>query len=212
MKKVLIGLAVVAVLGVGVALYAIGVYTSVRNGGNTRENALSAKWNSIQADYGQWRLGVTDSLGIAREKRDAMDQILTHAIEGRYNKAGAPQVDSGKLFSAISEAYPDLSGTGIYDKVMAYVKEGREKFSQNQQALQKQIEEYNTWRTTGSFLHPLIAGWMFPSNNLKARVGNDTLYGESALEKMSKVIVGGDTTQIFETGTDQGVVTPEKKK
>ena len=211
MKKALIGLAVFAGIVVVAALYCISVYTSVRNAGNTKEAALSAKYSSIQADYGQWRLGVTDSLGIAREKRGAMDQILTHAIEGRYNKPGSPQVDNGKLFSAISEAYPDLTGLNIYDKILDYVKQGREKFSANQAALQALVQDYNTWRTTGSFLHPMIAGWLFPSGNLKARVGDRTYTGEEALEKMSRVIVGGDTTQIFDSGNDTGIVNPEKK-
>ena len=210
MKKALliggIGFGVVALLTVIFGFWAIATYTNVRNEGNKLELALTAKYSSIQADYGQWRLGVTDQLGIAREKSAAMDEILRNAIEGRYNKAGSPDVDSGKLFSAISEAYPDLTGLNIYDKIMEFVKQGREKFGQNQAEMQQLIQGYNTWRTTGSFLHPTFASWLFPSDNLKARVGDKVYTGEEALEKMSRVIVGGDTTQIFDSGEDKPVV------
>lgn len=210
MKKLIIlgGIAVAVLI---LVISAISTYTSVRNGGNAREAALSAKYSSMQASYGQFRLGVTDQLGIAREKRDAMDKILTGAIEGRYNKPGSPDVDGGKIFSMIKEAYPELNGLDIYDKLMVYIAQGREKFTQEQSQMQSMIQDYNTWRTTGSFLHPTFAGWLFPSKNLKARVGDKVYTGEEALEKMSRVIVNSETTEIFDTGNDKPTVTPEKK-
>ena len=209
MKKWIILGSIVAVLGF-LALSAISTYTSVRNEGNTRELALTAKYSSNQAEYGQWRLGVVDQLGIAREKAEAIESILDAAVSGRYNKEGSPDVDSGKLFSAIAEAYPDLSGTDIYDRVLEFVKQGRVRFGQAQAELQEMIQGYDTWRTTGSFLHPTFAGWLFPSDNLKARVGDKVYKGEEALEKMARVIVGSDTTEIFDSGTDKPIVTPKK--
>lgn len=201
----------IVVLVVGFLLYASSVYTSVRNGGNEREIALTSKYSSIQAAYGQWRLGVTDSLNISREKRDAMDKILQNAIAGRYNKGGA-QPDKGTLLSVIKEAYPDLNGLNVYDQLMGYVKQGRDRFGRDQEAMQKQIADYNTWRKTGSLLHPWFASFLFPGDNLVARVGDKKYTGAEALEKMSTVLVGADTTKIFDTGVDEGVVTPEKKK
>ncbi len=209
MKKYLIGGGIALALLIAI-VSAINTYTTVRNEGRSRETALTHKYNSMQASYGQWRLGVIDQLGIAREKSEAMDKILTNAIEGRYNKKGAPDVDSGKLFSAIKEAYPDLSGLDIYDRILVYVQQGRERFTQEQGQMQTMIQEYNTWRSTGSFLHPTFAGWLFPSDMLKAQIGNTTYTGEEALEKMARPIVGSDTTQIFDTGTDVPVV-PGKK-
>lgn len=210
--KTVVILAILAGL-IGLGVYAAGVYTSVRNEGRTQEIQLSATYKKVQIKYGQWRLGVTDQLGIAREKRDALDTILTHAIEGRYNKPNSPQVDNGKFFSAITEAYPDLTGQlDVFDKILEYVKQGREIFAQDQIELQEGVKKFNTWRNTGGLFHPMFAGWLFPDNNLEARNGNQPpVYGQAALELMSRPIVGAETGKIFEDGEDKPIDTKERK-
>lgn len=212
MSKTLIVFGVIAALLIGGAMWAIGTYTSIRNEGRRQELTLTAKYKAMQASYGQDRLAFTDQLGIAREKRDAMDQILQNAISGRYNKPGSPQVDNGKFFSAIREAYPDLSGLNIYDKILDFVGKMRNKFAQDQAQIQEMIAKYNTWRTTGSFLHPLFVGWIgFPSDSLEYRAGDKIYRGQEALDKMGKPIVGSDTNQIFDEGEDKPVHTGDKK-
>lgn len=89
---------------------------------------------------------------------------------------------------------------------------GRNDFAQQQASLQKSVEKYNLWRSTGSFLHPIFAGWMFPSDNLVARVGDKSYRGQEALDKMSKVIVGSETTEIFDSGEDKPLDLKEDKK
>jgi hypothetical protein len=210
-KLIVIGVILAGLVGIG--LWAAGVYTSVRNEGRTQEIHLTAVYKKVEIKYGQWRLGVTDQLGIAREKRDAMDKILVDAVSGRYNKAGSPQVDNGKFFSAITEAYPDLKGQlDVYDKIVAYVAEGRKIFAQDQIELQEAIAAFNTWKNTGSLLHPMFAGWLFPDDNLEAYNGNKPpLKGQAALEAMSRPIVGSDTGQIFDEGQDKPIDTKEQK-
>ena len=202
MKKLAI-FGVLAAFVLGFAFYAISTYTSIRNEGRRQELALTAEYKAVQVNYGQFRTSFYDQIGIAREKRDAMDKILVDAISGRYDKPGSPQIDSGKLFSAVQEAYPDLKGLDIYDKILTFVQQGREKFAQDQNHLQSMIQSYNEWRTTGSFLHPMFAGWLFPSNSLEARIGDKVYRGQEALDKMSSVIVGADTGAIFDSGVDK---------
>lgn len=212
MNKTLIVLGVILALVLGIGLYAVSVYTSVRNDGRHEELQLTAKYKATMASYGQDRLAFTDSLGIAREKRDAMDKILVDAISGRYNKPGAAQVDNGKLFSAVREAYPDLSGLNIYDKIVDFIGKMRNKFAQDQAEIAKMVAHYNEWRTTGSFLHPWFVTMVgFPSDSLEVNVGGKIYRGQSALDMMSRPIVGNDTNQIFDTGVDQPNFTPEKK-
>lgn len=212
MKKLLIIGGIVGAIAL-FAMYAIGTYTKVRNDGRQREIALSAQWNSMQADYGQFRTGFYDQISIAREKRDAMNKILNEAVAGRYDKgqAGSGAIDGKALINAVREAYPDLGGLDIYDKILAYIVKGRNDFATKQSALQAKVAEYNTWKDTGSFLHPVFAGWLFPSDRLVARVGDKTYKGQEALDKMSKVIVGSDTTEIFDSGEDKPLDTKEKK-
>ncbi len=210
MKKfIIIGVIAALVLGIfGV----INTYTNIRNEGTRTELSITAKYKAMQASYGQDRLAFTDQIGIAREKRDAMDKILTDAVSGRYNRPGSPQVDNGKLFSAITEAYPDLSGLNIYDKIADFVTKMRGKFAQDQGQIAEMIKDYNTWRQTGSFLHPTLVGWAgFPSDALEMQANGNVYKGKDALDRMSRPIIGSDTGQIFDTGVDQPAITPEKK-
>lgn len=209
-KLVVIGVILAVVLGsVG---WAISTYTNIRNEGRQQELSLTAKYRAMQASYGQDRLAFTDQIGIAREKRDAMDKILTDAVSGRYNKPGSPEIDSGKLFSAVVEAYPDLSGLNIYDKILDFITRMRSKFAQDQAQIQEMIRDYNEWRTTGSFLHPTFVDWAgFPSESLELRIGDNVYRGQEALDRMSRPIVGNDTNVIFEDGEDKPVHTPENK-
>lgn len=202
--SVIIGglIALVFVMGiVGV----ISTYTNTRNDGRKQELALTQQWKGTQVRYGQFRTSIYDQLSIAREKRDALDKIIVDAVTGRYDKEGAAgAVDQGKLFSAISEAYPDLKGVDIYDKIIVQIQAGRQAFAKDQEQLQDMIRSYNSWRTTGSFLHPTIVEWCgFPSNTLEAQVGGKVYHGQEALDKMSAVIVGSDTSQIFDSGVDK---------
>lgn len=197
------GLVALAVLIGLVSL--IGTYTSVRNEGRTQELALTRQFKDTQVRYGQFRTSVYDQLSIANAKRDAMDKILVDAVTGRYDKkGGSGAVDHQAVFSAIVEAYPDLKGLDIYDKIIVQIQAGREAFAKDQEQLQDMIRSYNQWRTTGSLLHPTFVDWAgFPSNSLEARIGQKVYRGTEALDKMSQVIVGSDTHEIFDSGTDK---------
>ena len=204
-KVIIAGLIALALIVATVSV--LGTYTSVRNEGRSQELALSAHWKSTQARYGQFRIGMQDKLNIAREKREAISKILADAVSGRYDKANQPGVVNGQaVFSAIVEAYPDLKGLDIFDQLIKDIQAGREAFAKDQEQMQDMVRSYNDWRTTGSLLHPTFVGWAgFPSDLLEARVGDKVYRGREALDKMSQVIVGKDTQEIFDTGTDKPV-------
>ncbi len=201
---VIVGGLIVLALLVGV-FTVIGTYTGIRNDGRTQELALTKQFKDTQVGYGQFRTSIHDQLSIAREKRDAMDKILVDAITGRYDKKnGNNEVDKQAVFSAIVEAYPNLSGLDIYDRIIVQIQAGREAFAKDQEQMQDMIRSYNQWRTTGSFVHPTFVDWAgFPSDSLEARIGDKVYRGQEALDKMSQIIVGSDTSQIFDSGTDK---------
>jgi hypothetical protein len=204
-KFVIGGIAVILVLILGIG--AINTYTDVRNTGRSQELSMNAQWKNMQTRYGQFRIGMTDKLNIAREKREAISKILTDAVTGRYDKPGAAgTVDGGKVFSVIVEAYPDLKGLNIFDELIRDIQAGREAFAKDQEQMADQVRSYNDWRTTGSFLHPTFVRWAgFPSDVLEARIGEKVYRGQEALDKMSLVFVGADTQKIFDTGVDAPV-------
>ena len=186
----------------------IGTYTTIRNEGRSQELAMTAHWKNTQSRYGQFRMTMADKLSIAREKRDAINKILVDAVSGRYDKAGqAGTVDQAAVVSVIVEKYPDLKGLDIFDQLLTDIQAGREAFAKDQEQMADMVRSYNSWRTTGSFLHPTFVDWAgFPSDILEANVGGKTYKGQDALDKMSTVIVGQDTGAIFDTGVDQPVV------
>lgn len=202
--RVIIGGLIALVLLIGTVM-AIGTYTGVRNEGRRQELGLTRQFKDTQVQYGQFRTSIYDQLSIAREKRDALDKILVDAVTGRYDRKGVDgQVDRTAVFSAIKEAYPDLGGLDIYDKIIVQIQAGREAFAKNQTQLQDMIRSYDQWRTTGSLLHPwLVEQLGFPSQLLEARIGGNVYRGAEAYDKMSRVIVGSDTQEIFDSGTDK---------
>lgn len=195
----LIALAVIVFI-----LSGIGSYVGVRNTGAELELSLTRQFKTVQINYGQYRLKIHDELNIAREKRDAIDVILANAVSGRYQKKDdETQIDRQAVFSAIKEAYPDLSGLNIYDKIIDDIQAGRERFAKEQVQLADQVRGFNTWRNTGGLFHPFFVSWLgYPSPLLEVQVGSNKLTGAAALDKMSIVIVGGDTAQVFDTGID----------
>ncbi len=208
-KGIIGGLA--AIMAVIVLISGISEYVGTRNTGRELEIGLTKQFKTVQINYGQFRMQIHDELGIAREKRDAIDKIIVDAVAGRYNADGKENdvtagVDRGKLFSAIKEAYPDLEGLKIYDKILDHIQAGRKRFAAEQVQLADQVARYNTWRTTGWLLHPwMVEKLGFPSGNLEVQIGDKHLTGSQALEKMNVVIVGGDTQQVFDTGIDTPV-------
>ncbi len=186
----------------------ICIYTSLRNEGRSQEISMSRQFNEMQARYGQSRLSVTEQLGIAREKTKAMDDIIAKATTGRYDTKGKEGVvDKQAVVSAIAEAYPDVNKPlEIYDKILVTIQASRQRFAADQRKMQDMIRSYQTWRTTGAWYEPAVISYLgFPSNHLVAQVGDNKLFGEAALDKMSIVIVGTDTHKVFESGVDTGV-------
>jgi hypothetical protein len=184
----------------------VGSYLVVRNDGRRQELDLTNQYKQMMARYGQFRASAGDQLGIAREKRDALDKIFTDVIEKRspqfVNKDGS--VNTPAVVSAVREAYPDLSGLNIFDRLLVVIEAGRKRFAEDQAKLADQVRSFNDWRTTGSLFHPWFVSKVgFPSSVLEVRIGNDLLTGEPALNKMSEVIMTRDSQEIFDTGTDK---------
>lgn len=189
--------------------WGVSTYTEVRNDGNSLELTCTAQWKTMMAHYGQFRLGMSDKLNIAREKREAIGKILTDAVTGRYDKPGQDGTVNGQaVFSAVVEAYPDLKGLNIFDELVKDIQAGREAFAKDQTVMADQVRSYNDWRKGGSWLHPTFVKWAgFPSSNLEVRVGDKVYRGSEALDKMSQPIIGKDAQEIFESGTDKALPT-----
>lgn len=205
MKRIISLLVVAAFVSV-VGLWGAGEYTDTRNEGRALELALTARYKEIMTKYDQDRSAALDSINIAGKKRDGLDQLLRTAIEGRKFAGAGGAVDRNAFISAVKEAYPDLKQLGIYDKIANFVQKIRKSFGDSQAQFAVEIQHYNTWRTTGSLVHPLFVSLVgFPSKTLEIKLGGTTYRGAEALAKMSTIVMSGEAQEIFGTSTDKPI-------
>jgi hypothetical protein len=198
-KKYLgIGIAALAVLLVFVGFASINGKQKDMVG---KEAALSAQYLDTQNVLNNYVAKIREALGVADRNTDALDKVLTDAVRGRYTGDTSAQPGGGQLFSAITEAYPDLTGVSInYANVQSAVFAGRDAFQNEQSKMLDMVRDYNTWRNSG-FIHSAIVGMIgAPSDDLTANNGTDTAHGQTALDRMNDIIRTTEGQNAYETG------------
>lgn len=172
----------------------------------SREAALSGQYKQNINDLSAYVNTIKESLGLANTANAALDKVLADAVSGRYEGKTSAQPGTGTLFSAITEAYPDLTrNADLYSTVQDAILKGRERFKNKQDKLGDMIREYDTWRKSGyihSFTVRLVGA---PSENLRASIGADTVTGQAAYERMNTQVVAGPAAEAFKTGIDNGL-------
>ncbi len=188
----------------------LGYFSNVKNEGLKHETNLSALDKVNIGELSNLTLKAQETLGIAEKGNEQIGAILSDAIAGRYGN-DVNQGTDGKLFSAITEAYPDLTkNTAMYEKVMDVIIVGRDKFQNQQTIMADKVSAYNYWRNEG-LIRPMVVKMLgIPSENLKAVRGGETFTGLDALKKMDQVIASKEATKAFETGELEPIITPSK--
>ena len=171
-----------------------------------KESALSGQYKMNQNDLSTYVNTIKESLGIAQTGNAALNKVLADAVSGRYDGNTSAQPGTGTLFSAITEAYPDLTANAaLFSNVQSAVLAGREGFKNKQDKLSDMIRDYDTWRNSGfinSFMVRLVGA---PSSNLKAAVGDQVLTGDAALAQMNRQVLAGAAIESYKTGIDNGL-------
>lgn len=190
-----------AIAVVVLALIAVAVLNNgVTNTGNKKEARLNAQYNDNFNYLSDCVVRIRESAGVVRGQTAALDQVFTDAVKGRYEGDSRAQPGgSAALFSAMVEAYPDLSSlSGGFDRVLTVVNGCRTDYRDMQTKMQRMIADFESWRT-GSFFVRTFGG-EFPNDNLKAKRGARLLRGEAALVQMESVVVVSDARRAQETG------------
>jgi hypothetical protein len=163
------------------------------------ETTLSAQYLSNQNYLSEYVSGFYETLGVANIKSDKMDKILTDAVKGRYGEKGFSS--DGAFFSAIKEAYPDITGLNIYDKIIDYVKSRRAGYRDIQDKLLDMLATYDRWRKEGWVQSYIVANVIgAPTEDLKARVGTEITTGKAALDKMYQIVLTEQAVDAYSTG------------
>jgi hypothetical protein len=203
--------AIVAVLVIIVSGF-FGYVNTTRNSGIQKEAGLVAQYQDNQNELSTYLLQFNETLGIADKQSEVLNNILLDAVKGRYdNDTSLEPGTGGSMFSAISEAYPDLTTTTeTYAKVQDLVISGRNAYKNKQSKLLDLIRDYNTWRETDiirSFVVKNILG--FPSDNLKVTVGENIFRGQDALDKISQLVLTQGAIDSYNSGTMEPLIEPK---
>ena len=198
------------VLGIGVLflLFGMAQASSIDKEGVRLETQMTAQYLDNQNELAAFTNGFYELIGVADLKVEALDRVLENAVRGRYDDGTSIAADplggnNPQLISAMVEAYPDLGGLDSYDEIIDYVAAGREAFKNEQSKLLDQIRAYDTWSESGIFKPMMIDFLGFPSDTLRAQIGEEFVTGDEALEQMRIIVTTGSVSQAFETG-EQG--------
>lgn len=200
--------------GIGITLIIaliIGYSTinGARGGAIQRENRIVAQYQDNQNELARYILSFNETLGIADRQSATLNTILSDAIQGRYDGNMEPGT-GGSMFSAIAEAYPDLTATTeTYAKVQDLVISGREAFKNQQSKLIDIINEYKTWTTSDIFRSFVLDTFVgTPTDLMVIEDGGQTYRGQDALDRASRVIITPEVEVIYDTGTQEPLITP----
>jgi len=199
----------IIIIGVLASLFFVGLsfyssLNSTRNDGIAMEQGISVTYEDNQNHLSAYISTLYEQFGIAKFKSTKLDTILTHAVQGRYGPNGFSA--KGAFFSAVAEAYPDLTALNVFDRLMETVAAGRENFKSRQSLLLDKIRIYETWLRQGILRHVLVQFLGFPSDQLQARVGGKTVAtGKAALEQFHLLVITSSTAEAFQTGRQEPI-------
>lgn len=203
--------AIIAVVLVFLVIGAFGKANSIQKTGVDKETALSAQYLDNQNELSAFILGFYEKVSVADRKSDKLEAILVDAVKGRYEGETSAQPGTGMLFSAISEAYPDLTASlDVYDQVLDHISAGREAYKQKQSKLLDMLRSYDRWRRSGIVHSRLVSVMGLPGGDLKARIGTRFTTGSSALDQMYLIVLTEDARDAYETGTLTPLEVPEE--
>lgn len=199
-KTLIIILGCVLVFIVTPTLVIYGYVNNLRNQGIDYETQLSAQYLANQNYLSAYISGFYEMLGVASLKSEEVNKNLVEAVKGRYDKEGLSM--NSALFSAIAEAYPDLSVLNIFDKVNDYIASKREGYRAIQDKLLDMLRSYDAWRQKGIIQSRVIVAILgVPTERLEARIGDEVLRGSAARDKMYQIVLTEQARDAYRTNT-----------
>lgn len=176
-------------------------YNNVRNDVVSMESDLMVQYPANMAYLSSYNGGFYEMLGLANLKSEKMDKILLDSVKGRYEGNGGFS-PNGAFFSAIKEAYPDLSGlNSSYDKIIDYSSAKREGYRADQVKLLSMIRNYDNYINSNIIRSFIVKNILnAPTRRLKVKVGDKEYIGQDALDKMFQIVLVEGVTKAYETG------------
>lgn len=194
----IIGAAVLVVVAL------IGGYAtkqSVISEGNRIQNLLNNNFRQNTAALGDCDIKITELSGLTAEQsrqfKEALIAVSNGSIKGDVKSGGS-------FWPVIVQQWPDLKGlSDPWNRLYSTTEGCRSDFTNAQKKLSDNLQVFDNWRN-GGWTVRTFGGADYPTDALKAQVGNQTYTGQDALDKMSKML----TTQGAQDAYQTGVIKP----
>jgi hypothetical protein len=196
------GLMVLSIVGFAILLilgWLYGQFNGVQKEGVNQEQALNAQYLNAQNELSTYISTFYETVDVAEVKTEALDEVLTDAITGRYDEGLTALGGEGQLISALAEAYPDLSGLDSYDEVIDVVRSGREGFRGQQEKLLDMLRRYDAWRDEDIIRSFFVSARGFPSDRVTVTVAGEKLTGQDALDEMWVIVLTDEARDAYDT-------------
>lgn len=195
----------VAIIVISCINYVIGV----RNEGERQEQDLTALYsqsmNSLSTCFDQGQVAAQ----VTQKEYESIKDILVGAVSARYVDASGNATNAsgvlggGQLISALQEQYPQIDQRS-WQNLQTLVIGCRDEFQGKQDQIQAFAASYNKWRVSDNLFNSWIKA-EFPSKELKVTTANgDNLYGQSAYDRITRVVAVDEAITAFETGKLDG--------
>jgi len=202
----IVGAVILALVIIAFSIY--GYINNIRNEGIDWEvRQLNPQYVDNQNYLSAFISGFYEQIGVAQTQTSALDTVLTDAVKGRYDEGGFGSGSS--LFNAIAENYPDLTQLAAnWGKIQDYITAQRAGYRDMQSKLLDMLGGYDNWRLNG-FVHSAVVRMLgFPSMELKARIGENIIYGQAAEDKMWQIVLTQAALDAYNSGTMDPLTVP----
>lgn len=190
--------ALVLALIAGVIVFVVN--QNVVNEGNQKEATLTAVYTDGANYLSNCVVKTERTAGLLKSQTVAVDKVLADAVAGRYGTGNT--MDKAKLFSAITEAYPDSSVEGLnksFNNALEVITGCQDDFARKQSVIIDNVRLFDSWKT-GNTTVRFFGGNNFPNENLRVSLPGINLTGAAALDKIRTPIVDSQTTATYQTG------------
>lgn len=175
------------IIGLAVSIFIVGslflTYVYHRNMGVRLEAQITAQYKQSQNSLSSLSLRVVDQMGVAKEYKTTVQDVVKQSMEGRFGAKG-----SSAMFQAFKESYPGTLSPELYVKVQNSIESGRKDFENEQKMLISKVQSYElalNYFWSGLWLN--IAG--YPKIDLN----------------QYKPIISGHADEVYKNGIDTGI-------
>lgn len=180
MKGFIAALVAIVSVGAGVLI----AYVNYNNDAEALETAIEVQYKGNQSELANYGLKVVEAAKVSDKMKDALTEVATAAIQGRYGTEGSKAV-----FQWIQEQNPTVSPE-LYVQLQRIIEAGRTKFDNSQKLLLDKCGTYQNMRK------------QIPSKWFLSFAGFPKL---GSLEKICTPITSEHARDAFNTGVDKGV-------